>query len=467
MDDGARNQPSYCFHGAYERAVDAKGRFNLPFRFRRSGEEAGAERYVVMKGPDGQLAVLPEEVFEAAFTRLREGEPSRDKRAVLRKISAGSFVLEPDSQGRVAVPAELLASVGISKRVFVVGMADRMELFDPGAVHDHRLGAGGPRPGVPGPVPQLTAHGWAAYKGWSPMPRVETRIARRDGLLRVSLAGILDQEGLADLIYRVSLVLPGRGATVILDGAGLQHLDYRCVQPLVAWSRRLRSYRHDVHLVAWNDYLQAILAMEDWNGELDRGRQLARARPARPGAVSGQLHVPVLLADTLRLLAPGPGKRIVDGTFGFGGHTGALLAAGASVLGLDLDDEAVASCRQLARSHPELACHQGSFRSLADALASAGWDGADGLLLDLGVSSRQLDDPGKGFSYRADGPLDLRFDQHRGRPAHALLEDLDEMELATVLRDFAEERRGAATGQGHQGCGADGTRSAPPRSCAR
>lgn len=109
------------------------------------------------------------------------------------------------------------------------------------------------------------------------MPRVETRIARRDGLLRVSLAGILDQDGLADVMRRVSLALPGRGATVILDGAGLQHLDYRCVQPLVEWSRRLRSYRHDVHLVAWNDYLLAILAMEDWNGELDRG-------PARPRA---------------------------------------------------------------------------------------------------------------------------------------------------------------------------------------
>jgi len=131
MDERTPNQPSYCFHGGYERAVDAKGRFNLPFRLRRSGEEAGTERYVAMKGPDGQLALLPEEVFEAAFSRLREGVPSREKRAVLRKISAGSCVLEPDSQGRVAVPAEMLATVGITKRVFVVGMADRMELFAP------------------------------------------------------------------------------------------------------------------------------------------------------------------------------------------------------------------------------------------------------------------------------------------------------------------------------------------------
>ncbi len=110
------------------------------------------------------------------------------------------------------------------------------------------------------------------------MPRVETRITRRERQLRVSLAGILDQEGLADLMRRVSLALPGRGCTVILDGAGLLHMDYRCVQPLVRWSRGLRAYRHDVRLTEWNAYLQAILAMEDWDQELDRG-------PARPRAL--------------------------------------------------------------------------------------------------------------------------------------------------------------------------------------
>jgi len=171
----------------------------------------------------------------------------------------------------------------------------------------------------------------------------------------------------------------------------------------------------------------------------------------------------VLLAETLRLLEPGPGKRIVDGTFGFGGHTAALLDAGATVLGLDLDDEAVASCRQLAGERPGLICRQASFRALADTLADAGWDGADGLLLDLGVSSRQLDDPTKGFSYRADGPLDLRFNQHLGRPAHALLEDLDETELAMVLRDFAEERGARPLARAIKGAG----RTEPIRTTAR
>jgi 16S rRNA (cytosine1402-N4)-methyltransferase len=179
--------------------------------------------------------------------------------------------------------------------------------------------------------------------------------------------------------------------------------------------------------------------------------------------MTGRLHTPALLTDTLRLLAPAPGKRIVDGTFGFGGHTTALLAAGATVLGLDLDDEAAASCRQLAQGQPGLICHRGSFRDLAAALAAANWDGADGLLLDLGVSSRQLDDPTKGFSYRADGPLDLRFDQHLGRPAHALLEDLDETELTRVLRDFAEERGARPLARAIKGAG----RTEPIRTTAR
>jgi hypothetical protein len=109
------------------------------------------------------------------------------------------------------------------------------------------------------------------------MPRVETRIARRDGLLRVSLAGILDQEGLSDLMRRVGLALPPRGGTVWLDGARLHHMDYRCVQPLVRWSRGLRSYRHDVRLVGWSDYLQAIITMEDWDRELERGPVAPRA----------------------------------------------------------------------------------------------------------------------------------------------------------------------------------------------
>lgn len=151
-------------------------------------------------------------------------------------------------------------------------------------------------------------------------------------------------------------------------------------------------------------------------------------------------HVPVLREETLGLLAAGPGRRIIDGTFGFGGHASGLLEAGADVLGVDLDAVAQAACRELAGRQPKLRCHHGSFRDLPGALRGAGWDGADGLLLDLGVSSWQLDDPAKGFSYRADGPLDLRFDQTRGDTAAELLAALDEAAIADLLWKWGEER---------------------------
>ena len=126
-------------------------------------------------------------------------------------------------------------------------------------------------------------------------------------------------------------------------------------------------------------------------------------------------HVPVLKAETLDILEPGPGKRILDGTFGFGGHTEAFLAAGAEVLALDLDETAHEAC--LAMAHSRLICRRASFRDLDKMAAEAGWGRLHGVLLDLGVSSLQLDDPGKGFTYRAGGPLDLRFDQRSGPSA--------------------------------------------------
>lgn len=167
--------------------------------------------------------------------------------------------------------------------------------------------------------------------------------------------------------------------------------------------------------------------------------------------MTNRAHVPVLRDEVLGLLEPGPGKRYVDGTFGFGGHAESLLEAGAEVLGLDLDEEAVAACRRISTDRPRLRCQRTSFRDLSGALAAVGWPRIDGLLLDLGVSSRQLDDPGKGFSYRADGPLDLRFDQQCGNPAHALVAELDETELARILRDFGEERGARALARAIKG----------------
>jgi 16S rRNA (cytosine1402-N4)-methyltransferase len=169
--------------------------------------------------------------------------------------------------------------------------------------------------------------------------------------------------------------------------------------------------------------------------------------------MTGRLHVPVLRDEACGWLQPQPGRRLVDGTFGLGGHTEALLDAGAEVLGLDLDEVAVAACRRISTDRPRLSCQQRSFADLEAALAAAGWMHCDGLLLDLGVSSLQLDEPAKGFSYRADGPLDLRFCQQRGRPAHVLLEEMDEKELARILRDFGEERGARMLARAIKGAG--------------
>lgn len=151
-------------------------------------------------------------------------------------------------------------------------------------------------------------------------------------------------------------------------------------------------------------------------------------------------HVPVLRNETLGHLAPGKGLRFIDGTFGFGGHSRALLEAGAEVLGLDLDDAPQRTCAELSGAYPGLHCLRISFRHLDRALTQVGWTRVDGVLLDLGVSSWQLDDPGKGFSYRADGPLDLRFNQQEGRTAADLVATLDEAELADLIWKWGEER---------------------------
>ncbi len=151
-------------------------------------------------------------------------------------------------------------------------------------------------------------------------------------------------------------------------------------------------------------------------------------------------HVPVLKDETLGFLQPGQGKRIIDGTFGFGGHSLAMLEAGAEVLGLDLDVVAVETCRRISGDRHRLKCMQTSFRHMDRAMAAAGWDKADGVLLDLGVSSFQIDDAAKGFSYRADGPLDLRFNQATGSTAAELLASCTEKEIADLIWKWGEER---------------------------
>lgn len=154
-------------------------------------------------------------------------------------------------------------------------------------------------------------------------------------------------------------------------------------------------------------------------------------------------HAPVLLAEVMDCLTPAPGDIIVDGTFGGGGYTRALLAAGAKVVAIDRDPQAIARAHELAGEADGLAVVEGTFGMLDAHLAEVGHTVADGVVLDVGVSSYQLDEGARGFSFRYDGPLDMRMGGD-GPSAADVCNHADVSDLAHLLRTFGEERRAGA-----------------------
>lgn len=159
------------------------------------------------------------------------------------------------------------------------------------------------------------------------------------------------------------------------------------------------------------------------------------------GAMSGGGHIPVLLAEVLQALAPRDGGIYLDGTFGGGGYARAILERAACTLyAIDRDPEAIARGAALAARFPgRLHLLHGSFADMVALLAEAGVRRLDGVVLDLGVSSFQLDDPARGFSFRADGPLDMRMGR-AGPSAADLVNTLPEAALADLLYQLGEER---------------------------
>jgi 16S rRNA (cytosine1402-N4)-methyltransferase len=153
-------------------------------------------------------------------------------------------------------------------------------------------------------------------------------------------------------------------------------------------------------------------------------------------------HIPVLLAEVLAAGKVQPGQRWIDGTFGRGGHSHALLEKGALVLGLDQDSAAAEAARALEVRWPEhFRWKQTNFRNLKTCCHELGWDSVDGgILLDLGVSSPQLETPERGFSFRANGPLDMRMDQGAGPTAADLVNELSEGELTQLFYEQGGER---------------------------
>jgi 16S rRNA (cytosine1402-N4)-methyltransferase len=155
-------------------------------------------------------------------------------------------------------------------------------------------------------------------------------------------------------------------------------------------------------------------------------------------------HQPVLLAEVLTALSIKPDGVYVDGTFGRGGHANAILAElgpQGRLLAMDRDPEAVQSAEQQFGTDPRFEIEQGAFTMLSKVIAQRQLQGkVNGLLLDLGVSSPQLDDASRGFSFSADGPLDMRMDPSSGVSASEWLESASESDIARVLKVFGEER---------------------------
>ncbi|HEY8447814.1 MAG TPA: 16S rRNA (cytosine(1402)-N(4))-methyltransferase RsmH [Thermomicrobiales bacterium] len=156
-------------------------------------------------------------------------------------------------------------------------------------------------------------------------------------------------------------------------------------------------------------------------------------------------HRPVLLREAVEALRPRPGGRYLDGTFGGGSHTLAILEASAPdgiVLALDADPEAIARGERLSKERglgDRLRLVQANFARLAEVAQESGLAPLDGVLLDLGLSSFQLAAPERGFAFRLEGPLDMRFDPTRGEPAATLVNSLPEDELASLIWRYGEE----------------------------
>jgi 16S rRNA (cytosine1402-N4)-methyltransferase len=215
-----------------------------------------------------------------------------------------------------------------------------------------------------------------------------------------------------------------------------------------AWTRLCGFFQ--VGTWPWFDATDAMDDLMPWGrGSLAQRQQpLGGGKkpdmPEDPSSHSRDLpfyHLPVLLQEVLDALRPAPGKLIFDGTLGGGGHTEALLQHGADIVAMDQDDEALAYARTRLASYGSRFCAlKGNFRNFASVLSEAGVGGLDGMLIDIGVSSRHLDAAERGFSFAKDGPLDMRMDTGSPLTAADIVNTWPQEDIERILRENAEEQ---------------------------
>lgn len=164
------------------------------------------------------------------------------------------------------------------------------------------------------------------------------------------------------------------------------------------------------------------------------------AAPTRPRPAATGGHLPVMLAEVLDTLAPQDGDIIIDGTFGGGGYSRAILkAAKCSVVGIDRDLDAIVRAEKLTEEFPRFLPLLGRFGELDELAKQAGFPAVDGVVLDIGVSSFQIDEAGRGFSFQKDGPLDMRMGA-AGASAADVVNQMAERDLANVIFRLGEEK---------------------------
>ena len=159
--------------------------------------------------------------------------------------------------------------------------------------------------------------------------------------------------------------------------------------------------------------------------------------------MTGAPHIPVLLDEVIAALDPQPGDVVIDATFGAGGYTRALLERGATVHAFDRDPDAIAAGEAWPETKvdpPRLVLHRHRFSEMAEVMTAAGVARVDGIVMDIGVSSMQLDQAHRGFAFSSDGPLDMRMSQD-GESAADFLNTADEKSIADVLYLYGEERQ--------------------------
>lgn len=169
--------------------------------------------------------------------------------------------------------------------------------------------------------------------------------------------------------------------------------------------------------------------------------QVAEHEEIREGA-SGTVHIPVLPKETLALLDPKENDAVIDGTYGGGGHSTAILTkigAQGRLLAIDWNEHAVRGCSDRHDNDPRVTCAMGNFRDMEEIARIAGFPKADCILLDLGISSDELLHSGRGFSFQEDEPLRMTYNDTQ-EPVTELLSRIDQGDLATIIREYGEER---------------------------